>query len=125
MSLWFVVMRIPDHPTLIRAQLKARLARLGSDQALLAATLAEVHKRCGRKTCRCLTHGELHTAWHLTYKVEGKTRTVYVPLDLLDEVRSWIDNHKRHKTLLNEIHQLTVALVRTHVQTRKRKAGRP
>jgi hypothetical protein len=117
-------MRIPDHPTQIRAQLTARLARLGSDQPLLAATLAEVHKRCGRKSCRCLTHGELHTAWHLTYKVAGKTRTVYVPLDLLDDVRKWIDNHKRHKELLAQIHLLAVALVRTHATTKKRKAGR-
>jgi hypothetical protein len=118
-------MRIPNHPTLIRAQLKARLARLQNAEPMLAATLAEVHQRCGRKTCRCRTAGELHTAWHLTHKVQGKTRTVYVPLELLDDVRSWIDNHKRHKTLLTEIHQLTLALVRTHVQTRTRKAGRP
>ncbi len=118
-------MRIPDHPTRIRASLKARLARLGGDQPLLAASLTQIRKRCGRKTCRCHTEGELHSAWHLTYKVEGKTRTVYVPLDLLDDVRTWIDNHKRHKTLLNEIHQLTIALVRSHVQTQKRKGGRP
>jgi hypothetical protein len=118
-------MRIPDHPTLIRAQLHARLAQLGGGQPMLAATLAEVHKRCGRKTCRCVTHQELHTAWHLTYKAQGKTRTVYVPLDLLADVRSWIDHHKRHKNLLTEIHQLTVALVRTHARTKKRQAGRP
>jgi hypothetical protein len=117
-------MRVPDHPTLIRSQLQARLARLGSTQPLLAATLTEVHKRCGRKTCRCATHAELHTAWHLTYKVEGKTRTVYVPLDLLDDVRSWIDNHHRHKDLLAEIHQLTVALIRNHTRHTKRQAGR-
>jgi uncharacterized protein DUF6788 len=118
-------MRIPDHPTKIRASLKARLARLGSDQPLLAATLAHIRKRCGRKTCRCHSHGELHPAWHLTYKVQGKTTTVYVPFDLLDDVRKWIDNHKRHKALLAEIHLLTVALIKSHVQTRKRKAGRP
>jgi hypothetical protein len=118
-------MRIPDHPTLIRAQLQARLARLQSVVPMLAATLAEVHKRCGRKTCRCRTQGELHTAWHLTHKVQGKTRTVYVPLELLHDVRSWIDNHKHHKILLAEIHQLTLALVHTHVQTRQRQAGRP
>ena len=118
-------MRIPDHPTQIRARLQTRLARLGSDQPLLAASLAHIRKRCGRKSCRCHTHGPLHTGWHLTYKVQGKTHTVYVPKDLLDDVRSWIDNHKRHKNLLHEIHLLTAALVRTHARTQKRKAGRP
>ena len=118
-------MRVPDHPTQIRARLKARLGRLGTDQPLLAASLAHIRKRCGRQTCRCHTRGELHTGWHLTYKVRGKTRTVYVPLDLLDDVRTWIDHHKRHKALLAEIHELTVALIRTHVRTKQRKAGRP
>jgi hypothetical protein len=118
-------MRIPDHPTQIRVRLKARLARLGSDQPLLAASLAHIRKRCGRKSCRCHTQGELHTGWHLTYKAQGKTRTVYVPLDLLEDVRTWLDNHKRHKALLAEIHLLTVALIKSHVQNQKRKAGRP
>jgi hypothetical protein len=117
-------MRVPDHPTLIRSQLQARLARLGSDQPLLAATLTEVHKRCGRASCRCVTQGEPHHAWHLTYKAEGKTRTVYVPHDLLDEVRSWIDNHHRHKELLAQIHQLTVALVKSHTTHKRRLADR-
>lgn len=124
MSLQEQVMRVPEHPTQIRASLKARLARLSGDQPMLAASLAQINKRCGRKTCRCHSHGELHTGWHLTYKVQGKSKTVYVPFDLLDDVRSWIDNHKRHKALLAEIHTLSLALVRTHSQTQKRKAGR-
>jgi hypothetical protein len=125
MSLVDQPMRLPEHPTQIRVQLKARLARLASDQPLLAATLTQVHKRCGRKTCRCQTHAQLHAAWHLTYPLAGKTRTVYVPHDLLDDVRSWIDNHKRHKSLLTEVHQLTVALIKTHTKHKRRQAGRP
>jgi hypothetical protein len=116
-------MRIPEHPTEIRRMLEARRARLAPGKPVLAATLTQVHKRCGQPACRCY-HGEPHTAWHLTYKVKGKTRTVYVPLDLLDEVRSWVAEHKRLKALLDEIHQLTVALVRTHAKHQKRKAGR-
>jgi uncharacterized protein DUF6788 len=91
---------------------------------VLAATLTQVAKRCGRAACHCY-HGQPHTAWHLTYKVQGKTRTVYVPHDLLDDVRSWIAEHKRLKTLLDEIHQLTVALIKTHTRHRRHKAGRP
>ena len=56
---------------------------------------------------------------------KGQTPTVYVPFDRLDDVRAWIANHKRHKALLAEIHQLSVALVRTHARTQRRKAGRP
>ena len=116
-------MRIPDHPTEIRRMLQARRARLAPGLPVLAATLTQVRKHCGQPACRCY-HGQPHQAWHLTYKDKGRTRTVYVPLDLLDEVRSWIKEHKRLKVLLNEIHQLTVALIRTHAQQQQRQAGR-
>lgn len=116
-------MRVPDHPTQIRRMLDARRARLAADRPALAGTLSQVRKRCGQPTCHC-RDGQPHQAWHLTYKVKGKTRTVYVPVDLLDEVRSWIAEHKRQKTLQNEIHQLTVALIRTHTSHKRQKAGR-
>lgn len=118
-------MRVPEHPTLIRRMLDARLGQLNSGKPVLAASLAQINKHCGRQACHCQQGGPLHTAWHLTYKVKGKTRTVYVPIDLLDEVRSWLEEHKRIKALLAEVHDLTVALVRTHAVHSKRKKGRP
>ena len=117
-------MQLPEHPTDIRRMLEARRKRLAGEKPVLAATLTQVRKRCGRHSCHCY-QGEPHQAWHLTYKVQGKTRTVYVPHDLLDDVRAWIAEHQRLKTLLDEIHQLTVALVRTHARHQQRKAGRP
>ena len=117
-------MRIPDHPTEIRRLLDAWRARLAPEQPVLAATLSQVRKRCGQPSCHCY-HGEPHLAWHLTYKVKGRTRTVYVPADLLDDVRQWIAEHKRIKALLDEIHPLTVALIKGHVKQQRRKAGRP
>ena len=116
-------MDIPEHPTLIRRMLDARRARLAPDKPVLAATLTQVKKRCGQPTCRC-HQGQPHLAWHLTYKVKGRTRTVYVPHDLLDDVRAWIAEHQRLKSLLDEIHQLTVALIRTHTRHQRRRAGR-
>jgi hypothetical protein len=117
-------MRIPDHPTEIRRLLDARRARLAPEQPALAATLSQVRKRCGQPSCHCY-HGEPHLAWHLTYKVKGRTRPVYVPADLLDDVRHWIAEHKRIKALLDEVHQLTVALIQGPVKQQGRKAGRP
>jgi|SRR6516165_9033498 len=118
-------MRVPDHPTLIRRMLNARLSRLGGgSEPILAASLVEVRRRCGQPSCRCGKGGPLHASHQLTFKDSGKTRTVYVPIDLVDEVRSWVENHKRLKTLLNEIHRLSVALVKTHVTQQRRKGGR-
>jgi hypothetical protein len=117
-------MRVPDHPTLIRRMLDCRLKKLATASPILAATLGSYTHRCGRPQCRCRQGGPLHQGQHVTFKDRGKTRTVYVPKDLLPEVRSWIAEHQRLKRLLKEIHLLSVALVRTHSRHQKRKAGR-
>jgi hypothetical protein len=118
-------MRIPEHPTLIQRQLQCRLKKLTTSTPVLAASLAFYSHRCGRPTCRCRHGGPLHTGQHLTFKQGGTTRSVYVPKDLLPEVRSWLAEHQRLKQLLHEIHQLTVALVRSHARQRRRQRGRP
>jgi len=118
-------MRVPQHPTLIRRRLDSRLKQLVPTGPLLAASLALVHKRCGQPSCRCHHDGALHAAHHLTLKEAGKTRTVYVPQDLLLEVQQWVAEYQRLKGLMAEVSQLTLALVRNHVRDRNRRRGRP
>jgi hypothetical protein len=115
---------IPEQPTLIRRMLDSRLRRLATDKPVLAASLVQIAKHCGRPGCHCRHGGPKHVGHYLTSKVQGKTRTVYVPLDLLDEVRTWVEEHKRLKNLLQEISQLTLALVKGHARHHKRNKGR-
>ncbi len=118
-------MRIPKHPTLIRRLLESRLKRLHTTKPVLAASLVQFRRHCGDPTCHCLTGGAKHLSQHLTFKDRGRSRSVYVPLDLVKDVHSWIEEHRRLKGLLREINQLTLALVRTHVRHRRQKKGRP
>lgn len=115
--------KIPKHPTLIRRQLLARLKELHPQSPVLAASLVLVHRRCGRPGCHC-QKGPGHPTHYLTCKQLGKTRTVYVPQDLLQEVQSWIHEHQRLKQLTQHISQLALAQVQTHVTDQRRKAGR-
>ncbi len=118
-------MRIPDHPTFILRMLRGRLKKLATATPVLAASFGSYTHRCGRPDCRCHHGGPLHTGQHVTFKEQGKTRSVYVPKDLLPEVRTWLAEHHRLKNLLHEIHQLTVALLRARARSRKLKKGRP
>jgi len=118
-------MRVPQHPTQIRQMLNGRLKQMAPAGPVLAASLALVQKRCGQPSCHCAGDGPLHTAHHLTLKVKGKTRTVYVPQDLLAEVQAWVAEYHRLKNLMAEVSQLTLALVQRHIQQRRRKKGRP
>ncbi|MGC9258786.1 MAG: hypothetical protein ACP5I8_01730 [Phycisphaerae bacterium] len=101
-------MRIPKHPTLIRRLRDARVKQLAPRCPPLAASLG--HNAAG--------------GMHLTLKVKGRTRTVYVPKDLTEEVVASIREHKRLRHLAGEITALQLALIRTHATARKRRAGR-
>ena len=118
-------MDIPSHPTRIRQMLEGRLKQLAPDKPVLAASLSLVNKRCLALVGHALLQEPLHQAHHLSFKEAGKTRTVYVPKDLLAEVQSWVAEYQRLKRVLAEISQLTLALVRGHARHQKRKRGRP
>jgi hypothetical protein len=117
-------MKIPARSSLIVQMIQTRVERFVARGPVLAASLVEIAKHCGREGCHCQT-GPKHVGYYLTLKVAGKTKTVYVPLDLLEEVRAWILEHKRLKQLASEITQLSIARVRGYVQDQKRKQGRP
>lgn len=117
-------MTIPKHPTLIARHLQARTQELQPRGPVLAASLVTIHKRCGRPGCHC-QNGPGHPGQYLTCKQDGKTRTVYVPQDLLPQVQAWIAEHHRLKTLHQQISQLALAQIQTHVKAKRLKAGRP
>ena len=74
--------KIPKHPTIIRRHIEARLKEFHPQGPVLAATLVLVQRRCGRPGCHC-RKGQGHPTHYLTCKQQGKTRSVYVPQDLL------------------------------------------
>ena len=103
-------MKTPKHPTLIRRMLDARFKKLAPTCPPLAASLvAQSRGRGGHQ---------------LTLKRNGKTRTVYVPRDLMEEVKASIREHRRMKKLLQEITELQLALIRTHVTDTSRRGKR-
>jgi uncharacterized protein DUF6788 len=118
-------MRVPDHPTVIRRMLQARLKRLAGSDPLLDGSLGLVHRACGTPSCRCHHGGPKHAAHQLTFKDQGRSRSVYVPKDLVGEVRLWLAAQRRLDRLLHEVHQLSRALIRTHARYRRLRKGRP
>ncbi|MBM4020461.1 MAG: hypothetical protein FJ288_19440 [Planctomycetes bacterium] len=112
-------MKIPEHPTLIRRMRDSRVKQLTPRGPVLAGSLVQIAKHCGRPGCHC-QRGQKHVGWYLTRTVAGKTQTTYVPLTLLKEVQGWIQEYHRLKTLIAEISQLNRELIRTEVTQRQR-----
>jgi hypothetical protein len=101
-------MKLPKHPTLLRRMRDARVKELAPQCPPLAASLGT--QRGG--------------GCQLTLKHRGKTRTVYVPKDLKDEVEAWVQEHRRLKRLLQQITTLQLALIKLHRIDKARRAGR-
>ena len=56
-----------------------------------------------------------HIAHQLTVSVQGKTHTVYVPKDMIEEVKEWIKNHRWMQRILKEVSKLNLAIIHRHV----------
>ena len=101
-------MKIPKHPTLLRRMRDVRVKELTARCPPLAASL-------GRQA-----GGGAHVTW----KEKGKTRTVYVPKNLTEEVTVLIREHQRLKRLLREISQLQLALICSRREAQARRVER-
>lgn len=86
----------------------AALARLAQTEPFLEGSLCPV-KRPG-----CAQPG-----WHLTFKQRGKTRTVYVPMELVPEAKQWTRNYRNLKKLIRDVTRHSLALIRSHVAARR------
>jgi len=57
--------------------------------------------------------------WHLTFKQRGRTRTLYVPMELVAEVKQWTRNSRRLKTLMRQVTRHSRALIHSHLANRR------
>ncbi len=57
--------------------------------------------------------------WHLTFKQHGRTRTLYVPLEVVAEVKQWTLNYRRLKTLIRQVTRHSRALIHGHLANRR------
>ena len=113
-------MNIPDDPRQIRRMLDARLRQIEAQGPLLTATVAQSGRTCGRFGCRCY-RGDKHISTRVTFKEGGRTRSVYVPVELVDEVKQWAAEGRRLRRLMKEANQLAIALIRAHARGKKRR----
>ncbi len=57
--------------------------------------------------------------WHLTFKQRGRTRTLYVPMELVATVQQWTLNYRHLKRLIRQVTRHCRALIHSHVANRR------
>ena len=95
----------------LRARRRALAARLGDVQQVLAGSLAEQSRRCGRAGCRC-ADGEPHGPYaYFTPRPAGRGRARYVPSALAGVVRRYLQRGAEVEAVLAEISAVNAELL--------------
>ena len=88
-------------------------------RALALRQIAQVGPFLEGALCQFKRPGCAKPGWHLTFKQKGRTRTVYVPMDLVSEVKSWTRTYKHLKKLIRQVTRHSLGLIHGHVANRR------
>jgi hypothetical protein len=102
----------------IETRRNAKLKKLAGIGPVLQGTISAIGVKCGNPNCRCV-NGEKHSSNILTRKIDGKTKSVYVPAGMLEEAKKWTREYARAKALLQEISDCDERILKLYVKTKK------
>lgn len=98
------------------------LEQIRKIKPFVQASLSITKKRCGNPSCRCAREGPIHESALLTWKEGGRTRTLYVPLELRQEAARWVEEGKLLKRLIAQMSKAQREfLIRKKSKRKKRK----
>lgn len=106
-------------------QSKVTRNRFYANREAALRRLAEVGPFLEGSLCAVKRAGCAQPGWQLTWKKAGKTQTVYVPMELVPEVKAWTKEYKRLKRLIRKVTGQSLALVRRHVANRRAASRTP
>jgi Family of unknown function (DUF6788) len=90
---------------------RAAAARLGDVEQVLAGSLAEQTRRCGKPGCRCAA-GDPHGPYaYFTPRPAVRGRARYVPAALAQVVRRYLGRGERVEAVLAEISAINAELL--------------
>lgn len=116
--------RVKVNTNWLKRKRAALLKELGFCKPFVDGSIVKVRRRCGNKNCKCATKGEKHESLYLMYQVKRKTKAVYIPVDLEEEVKEWSLEYKRVKQIMREISRAQKSIIRRHVKEKRLKKGR-
>ena len=95
----------------LRARRRALAARLGDVQQVLAGSLTEQSRRCGKAGCRC-ADGEPHGPYaYFSPRQAGRAGLRYVPASLAGVVRRYLQRGAEVEAVLAEISAVNAELL--------------
>ncbi len=111
--------------SVIKRRLRLKLKSMGMEQPFVAGSLTKIYRKCGNPNCRCAAKGgQKHSAHLLTTKIKGKSKAIYVPVDMVEDVRKWCSNYSDVKDEIKIISGYCEQLIRMHVKDKSMRSAK-
>ena len=94
-----------SHNKMIKNRKIALMKKVSKVGPIMEGSLAVTERMCGQTTCVC-RRGKKHRAMYLTWKEDGKTRSMYIPVAKQKEALEMSRNYKRLKVLIRKLSDL-------------------
>lgn len=107
---------------MLQTRRDAKLRKLADAGPVLEGSLTEIGVKCGNPNCRC-ARGQKHRSHILKREVRGKTQSLYVPVDMVEDARKWVEEYRRVRALLREVSELNRQIIRSYVSTKRARAA--
>ena len=101
----------------LKMRVRAKIKGLGNAKPFISGSFIRTSRKCGNPNCQCANGGPKHPCCMLSSKVKGKTKGIYIPVAIADEVESWVKEHQRIKKILKEIDGMNEQIIRMYVTT--------
>lgn len=109
----------------VNRRLRRKLAAMGKQHPFVVGSLTKIHRRCGNANCRCAEEEDCkHPAYLLTTKIKGKTHAIYVPVDMVEEVRGWSRHYRTVKGRIKAVSECCEQLIRLHARDKRARVGK-
>jgi len=110
--------------TNVKRRLRRKLTAMGKEQPFIIGSLTKIYRKCGNPNCRCaVKNGQKHPAHLLTTKINGKTHAIYVPADMVEEVREWCCHYRAVKAQIKDVSECCEQLIRMHTKDKQSRAA--
>lgn len=96
----------------------ARSSNKGSDEPMLRGTLFTLRRKCGKPTCRC-ADGEAHDSPALAFPDRGRTGTLTLRADDVEDVRRALAAYATAKAELDHLADGALVDLRTRLAARR------
>jgi hypothetical protein len=94
----------------VERQIRLIKKNINKNLEFLPGSLYILKIKCGKRNCKCITKGEKHKMYYLSYSKDGKTHMIYIPRKKLKEARELTKRYKEFKRAINKLKSFNIKL---------------